>query len=518
MASDDEFCDFDDDSNDIGYESNDLDETQDDFEDITMDGCTTSVSSASNESYSFEVITSTNIIEQMTEEVAEVNAMIDPPLSTPNATSLLNHLKWDKPRLYEKYFEDSDKLFKEAKIVVQKNKEIVEKGSDISLTLSNEVLCEICYAVCSKDEEMTQLEECKHPYCNECWTSYLTNRIMSDGVSLKIFCPDTDCNSFVPSTVVMKFVEEDTKKTYNRLISDSFVTSNRLMKWCPGNDCSNAVKVKHVEEKPTLCTCGYVFCFACTENWHAPVNCDLLKMWLKRCKDDSETANWITANTKDCPKCNATIERHSGCNRMRCQKCSFQFCWSCLKDWEVHGYGTSMENAWKECVKYVEKDESSKTDSRAALQKYMFYYDRYMTHLNSLKLEKELKQKVDITMKALQNDMSWVEAQFLQKAWETLGDCRRVLMHTYIFAFYCSKNNHLEVFEDNQRDLQNSVESLSFFLDQDDTFATDIEKKRLEIQDLTKYCAKRKDVLIQHVEEGYEKEGCWIFSQNDSPL
>ena len=26
-------------------------------------------------------------------------------------------------------------------------------------------------------------------------------------------------------------------------------------------------------------------------------------MWLKKCEDDSETANWINANTKDCPKC-----------------------------------------------------------------------------------------------------------------------------------------------------------------------------------------------------------------------
>ena len=27
------------------------------------------------------------------------------------------------------------------------------------------------------------------------------------------------------------------------------------------------------------------------------------RMWLKKCEDDSETANWINANTKDCPKC-----------------------------------------------------------------------------------------------------------------------------------------------------------------------------------------------------------------------
>jgi ariadne-1 len=37
--------------------------------------------------------------------------------------------------------------------------------------------------------------------------------------------------------------------------------------------------------------------------------CFLVKKWLKKCQDDSETANWISANTKECTKCNTTIEK-----------------------------------------------------------------------------------------------------------------------------------------------------------------------------------------------------------------
>ena len=29
----------------------------------------------------------------------------------------------------------------------------------------------------------------------------------------------------------------------------------------------------------------------------------LIKKWIKKCDDDSETSNWISANTKECPKC-----------------------------------------------------------------------------------------------------------------------------------------------------------------------------------------------------------------------
>jgi len=38
--------------------------------------------------------------------------------------------------------------------------------------------------------------------------------------------------------------------------------------------------------------------FACSEMWHEPVQCKWLKEWIKKCDDDSETSNWLVANTK----------------------------------------------------------------------------------------------------------------------------------------------------------------------------------------------------------------------------
>jgi len=40
------------------------------------------------------------------------------------------------------------------------------------------------------------------------------------------------------------------------------------------------------------------FSFLCGELWHDPVQCKVLKMWIKKCEDDSETSNWLAANTK----------------------------------------------------------------------------------------------------------------------------------------------------------------------------------------------------------------------------
>lgn len=48
---------------------------------------------------------------------------------------------------------------------------------------------------------------------------------------------------------------------------------------------------------------NYFYFIRLSKEWHEPINCRLLKLWLKKCSDDSETANWLNANTKDCPKC-----------------------------------------------------------------------------------------------------------------------------------------------------------------------------------------------------------------------
>lgn len=72
-------------------------------------------------------------------------------------------------------------------------------------------------------------------------------------------------------------------------------------------------------------------------------------IFLQKCDDDSETSNWIAANTKECPKCNVTIEKDGGCNHMVCknQNCKADFCWVCLGPWEPHG------SSWYNCNRYV---------------------------------------------------------------------------------------------------------------------------------------------------------------------
>ena len=189
----------------------------------------------------------------------------------------------------------------------------------------------------------------------------------------------------------------------------------------------------------------------------------------------------------------------------------------------------------------------------------MFYHDRYMNHLKSLELENKLIEKVQETMEKLQTEekMSWVEVQFLKDAVTTLGECRQTLMHSYVFAFYLEQSVEKEIFEANQKDLENATETLSGYLERDmddgekngddseddkprpndkkpqnshlvslkkeliDDQDTNMDDKvnddaapkkfdakeiKQKVQDKMRYLSHRRKILVNHVEEGRDKD------------
>lgn len=211
---------------------------------------------------------------------------------------------------------------------------------------------------------MTGLE-CGHRFCTNCWGEYLTTKIMEEGLCQTIACAAHNCDILVDDVTVTKLVPDTRVKVkYQLLITNSFVECNRLLRWCPSVDCTCAIKVQYVEYRPVQCRCGHIFCFKCGENWHDPVQCRILKKWIKKCDDDSETSNWIAANTKECPNCNVTIEKNGGCNHMVCknQSCKYDFCWVCLGPWEPHG------SSWYNCNRYDEDEAKAARDAQERLR------------------------------------------------------------------------------------------------------------------------------------------------------
>lgn len=498
------------------------------------------------EEYKYEVLNSNQIVESMVESLRDVNSVIQ--LSPTITRILLNHFKWDKERLYEKFFDgNKELLFVEAKIVdsaskafklqykssiqpqqyqnINHNNTAQKQPCQINSN-NNKLICgtnthnnnisqqqslQTC-PICYYDNAMFLGLGCGHSFCKECWVQYLSTKIMEEGQSGRILCPASDCNVLIDDQAVLPIVTDNRVRfRYQQLITNSYVECNKHMRWCPKPECGHAIKVAYPEMQPVRCKCDTVFCFLCGGSWHEPVKCDLIMKWKKKCDDDSETSHWIAANTKECPKCHVTIEKNGGCNHMICKKveCKEEFCWVCLGPWKLHG------SSWYACNKYDETEGKAARDaqekSRALLQRYLFYCTRYMNHMASLKFENKLYASVREKMKEMQqHNMSWIEVQFLIKAVDVLCQCRQTLMYTYVFAYYLEKTNQCVIFEDNQRDLERATELLSEYLERDVT-SDNLSCIKQTVQDKYRYCESRRKILLEHVKEGYEQDW-WVVT------
>jgi len=456
--------------------------------------------------YLFEVLSVEDVVNHMIESINEVYKVTQIPTTT--IRILLHHFNWDKEKLMEKFYsEDQNKIFKEAQ-VLSPYRYIKPGNSSKSLRE-----CGLCCLSLPLEMVFTGLD-CGHFYCTECWIEYLTTKIMDEGASQMIECPG--CNIVVDDQTVMKLITDPmVKEKYQHLITNSFVQCNRLLRWCPSPGCTNVIKVEHVEARPVKCKCSHEFCFNCSQNVHDLVPCNLIKKWWKKCDDDSETNNWMLLKTKECPKCSAIIEKDGGCNHVICtnKSCKTEFCWACLREWRSHAHVAG-------CNRYDDMSKSKERSKAAtALSRYLFYNNRYLIYLQSLKNEKNYYSQVDAMMEAMQkHNMSWIEVQFLKKSLDILCECRRTLMFSFVFAYYLNQNNHLfvnnhsTIFEDNQKDLQTATEELSGYFGREFSAET-LVKMKIKVQDQYRYCDSRRKILLAYVQEGYEKDW-WDFIES----
>ena len=156
---------------------------------------------------------------------------------------------------------------------------------------------------------------CGHAYCDACWARYLELKV-ADGETA-IACPAHRCGLRVPEETVRRLCSAETVARYTAFLRKSFVEDSRTAVWCPVAGCSLAVDTRGAAAGEAgqflTCAAGHSFCGRCTREAHAPASCDLVKQWLKKCEDDSETCNWLSVNTQDCPECKSTIEKNGAC-------------------------------------------------------------------------------------------------------------------------------------------------------------------------------------------------------------
>jgi ariadne-1 len=416
-------------------------------------------------------------------------------LAIPSAAAqpLLRHHKWDKDRLFESYTNDADKEInsagvyfrctnqdylqqkqKQKKIQQQictkpkPNKPVTRSSSAASMgkstittttttttTTTDNHYCAICFDDELQSHEML-IMPCGHEFCIECWKCQIKTKLEDGPSCILATCPQAKCNELVTEEEVASATPDLLEKYLSYQVRN-FVEMNGKSRWCPGPGCDRIAAITSINGSlcdadsiiATCDKCTTCFCIKCGNEPHAPLLCTGLEKWKEKCKNESETANWILANTKPCPKCRARIEKNQGCNHMTCQHCKYEFCWICSGDWKDHGSNTG---GYYNCNKFDNKDDSSDDQSDAAkakreLDRYLHYYKRYHAHAEAQKFAmKQLKDTGNkmMLLQECKSNATWSDVEFLKTANEQLVDCRRVLKFTYVLAYYMStptKNN-----------------------------------------------------------------------------
>ncbi|CAN6301707.1 unnamed protein product [Urochloa humidicola] len=452
---------------------------------------------------SSSVITKESLLLAQREDLRKVIELLG--LREHHARTLLIHYRWDVERIFELLDQKGrDRLFSEAGIPLQ-------CANNAGSASSTEVTCNVCF----EDVPPTATSEmdCGHNYCNDCWTEYFIVKI-NDGQSRRVRCMAPKCNAICDEAVIRKLViarRPDLAERFERFLLESYIEDNDTVKWCPSiPHCGNAIRVKGDIYCEVECTCGCQFCFNCSLQAHSPCSCIMWELWIKKCRDESETVNWITVNTKPCPKCHKPVEKNGGCNLVACI-CGQAFCWLC-------GGATGRDHTWSSisghsCGRFTD-DQTTKTEqARRDLYRYMHYHNRYKAHTDSLKQEAKLKNDVQGKISISENkeskikDYSWVI-----NGLNRLFRSRRVLSYSYPFAFYMfgdeifkdemtpeERELKQNLFEDQQQQLEFNVERLSGFLEKDFQNFTDDE-----VMDTMKHVINLSNVVDRLCKQMYQ--------------
>lgn len=442
----------------------------------------------------------------MKERVDEVTEVLGVPASA--AAILLREHQWVKERLFETYYEDPERV--QEKCGVRARCVRCPPAPSVS-TVPRE--CRIC------TETRTNMlsAPCGHEFCTDCWGEFVRIAVADGPSCVRVTCPQSGCSEAVTEEEV-RAASPRTSEKYRAYQLRSFVESNGAARWCPGPGCT---RVAVCADPSSLsgsaavarCSdggCGTEFCVRCGLEPHAPTTCKELSRWQEKCRNESETANWILANTKPCPKCSSRIEKNQGCNHMTCQRCKHEFCWICMRAWSEHGANTG---GYYKCNKFDadgadNDDGSDAARAKRELDRYLHYYKRYHAHSEAQKFAQKQLADTEARMIVLQESASesttWTDVEFLKTAVEQLIVCRRVLKYTYTFAYYLtdkSKQRQRETFEHHQEMLEKFTEKLSELSEKPLA-----EMDRTDVVNQTRVVDRFMKNILKYVEDGMDSD------------
>lgn len=422
---------------------------------------------------SWEVLDQKGIRRVVCTEIEKLVEVMD--ISREASRVLLSSYGWDARVVLEQYGEDPERVYRRAGLSLGEDGRAPETGT---------TTCGSCLEE-FPGESLLALATCGHRFCRSCWQTYLCMKI-KEGESCRLKCMSFKCGTICDDTSVQELVEStdlEVASRFRRALAEAFVEENRtgMVKWCPSTPhCGRAIRLLGESTMElvceVVCDCSKRFCFSCSEQAHTPCSCEMWKRWTEKEAGETAASNWIQAHSKPCPRCKKPVFKDGGCNHVTC-RCGQSFCWHC-------GAATGTEHTWDRimnhsCGSYKEEVAQKTQKAERDLKRYLHYYDRWKNHADSLKKEalnqETISDKIELLDKSLCQYLGGGDYSWLRNGATQLGICRRILSHSYVFAFFALGPTSIfadevtpeqdivnrNLFEMKQSELEHTVENLS---------------------------------------------------------
>ncbi|XP_057527674.1 probable E3 ubiquitin-protein ligase ARI7 isoform X3 [Amaranthus tricolor] len=284
-------------------------------------------------------------------------------------------------------------------------------------------------------------------------------------------------------------------------------------KWCPAPNCNYIVFSPNGGEGNVTCRCSHCFCWKCSAEGHAPVDCNTLVEWMSEGARQSE--NWVLANTVSCPRCNVKFESEQDFYKyIKCTSCKLAFCCDCGGNWfnyESNGY-------WIHKCKF-DLDFNLKQSAKNSLERYNYHYGEWAVCESS-----RVNTLVDLCMfRNTQLEflrailcLSPKDLDFFVEALEQIAECWQILKWMHVYGYFLDDNEHVKkhLFEFMQGEaislvkrLQMHAEDLQYFLSGEAPLKKFIEYKS-NMTVLTRVTRNYFDQLVEGLVSGLSEAVC----------
>ncbi|UJR34448.1 hypothetical protein I4U23_021855 [Adineta vaga] len=202
-------------------------------------------------------------------------------------------------------------------------------------------ICQVCYnEKFPYDFGSPLTADCRHTrqtICTTCVFDYV-QKAFEETCRDDVRCPELDCNIQLDYEIVKDILRRSADKRlfdrYERFIFHQQLEQMNDFIWCSNPACGMG-QLNDGGEGNNIVTCFYCHqktCFIHKVKWHNGLTCPEYDMITNA--NDEASRLWIIQNSKKCPNCPFQIEKNDGCDHMICVKCHYEFCWSCLADYQ----------------------------------------------------------------------------------------------------------------------------------------------------------------------------------------